>query len=118
MPQALQPGLTLMPNPDLGAASTPPIVAIGASAGGLDALERLFDSLNCDTGATFVVIQHLSPDHKSMMANLLSRHTQMPVVMVEQDMPITRPGLPHPAGFDHASGRRTSASDARETHAR
>lgn len=64
------------------------IVAIGASAGGLDALERLFASLPADTGATFVVIQHLSPDHKSMMANLLARHTRMPVVMVEQDMPI------------------------------
>lgn len=66
----------------------PHIVAIGASAGGLEALEKLFDSLACDTGSTFVVIQHLSPDHKSMMANLLSRHTQMPVIMVEQDMPI------------------------------
>jgi len=66
----------------------PPIVAIGASAGGLDALERLFDSLASDCGATFVVIQHLSPDHKSMMANLLSRHTRMPVVMVEQDTQI------------------------------
>ncbi|OQW87822.1 MAG: chemotaxis protein CheR [Rhodoferax ferrireducens] len=66
----------------------PHIVAIGASAGGLEALEKLFDGLSCNTGATFVVIQHLSPDHKSMMANLLSRHTQMPVVMVEQDMPI------------------------------
>ena len=64
------------------------IVAVGASAGGLDALEKLFSSLPADTGATFVVIQHLSPDHKSMMANLLSRHTTMPVVMVEQDMPI------------------------------
>jgi len=70
--------------PDAG----PHIVAIGASAGGLEALEKLFDGLSCDSGATFVVIQHLSPDHKSMMANLLSRHTQMPVVMVEQDMPI------------------------------
>ncbi|APW47906.1 chemotaxis protein CheB [Rhodoferax antarcticus] len=70
--------------PDTG----PHIVAIGASAGGLEALEKLFDGLSCDSGATFVVIQHLSPDHKSMMANLLSRHTQMPVVMVEQDMPI------------------------------
>ncbi|PIW10602.1 MAG: chemotaxis protein CheR, partial [Comamonadaceae bacterium CG17_big_fil_post_rev_8_21_14_2_50_60_13] len=60
------------------------------SAGGLEALEKLFDGLNPDTGATFVVIQHLSPDHKSMMANLLSRHTTMPVVMVEQDMPIER----------------------------
>jgi len=66
----------------------PHIVAVGASAGGLEALEKLFDGLSCDSGATFVVIQHLSPDHKSMMANLLSRHTAMPVVMVEQDMPI------------------------------
>lgn len=66
----------------------PHIVAIGASAGGLEALEKLFDELACDIGATYVVIQHLSPTHKSMMANLLSRHTQMPVVMVEQDMPI------------------------------
>ncbi len=64
------------------------VVAIGASAGGFEALEKLFDGLSCDSGATFVVIQHLSPDHKSMMANLLSRHTLMPVVMVEQDMAI------------------------------
>ncbi|MDD2881573.1 MAG: chemotaxis protein CheB [Rhodoferax sp.] len=70
------------------AVSTPHIVAVGASAGGLEALERFFDGLSCDSGATFVIIQHLSPDHKSMMANLLSRHTAMPVVMVEQDMPI------------------------------
>jgi two-component system CheB/CheR fusion protein len=70
--------------------TTPPvhIVAIGASAGGLEALEKLFDHMDCDSGATFVVIQHLSPDYKSMMANLLSRHTQMPVVMVQQDTPI------------------------------
>ncbi len=64
------------------------IVAIGASAGGLDALEKLFATLSPDTGSAFVVIQHLSPDHKSMMANLLSRHTSMPVVMAEQDMPV------------------------------
>jgi two-component system CheB/CheR fusion protein len=69
-------------------AAVPHIVAIGASAGGLEALERLFASTPSKSGATFVVIQHLSPDHKSMMANLLSRHTDMPVVMVEQDMPI------------------------------
>jgi len=75
-----------VPSPE--ADSSPHIVAIGASAGGLEALEKLFDGLASDSGATFVVIQHLSPDHKSMMANLLSRHTAMPVVMVEQDMPI------------------------------
>jgi two-component system CheB/CheR fusion protein len=64
------------------------VVGIGASAGGLDALEKFFDVCPVDVGAAFVVIQHLSPDHKSMMENLLSRHTKMPVTMVEQDMPI------------------------------
>lgn len=64
------------------------IVAVGASAGGLDALERLFAALPADTGATFVVIQHLSPDHKSMMDNLLARHTAMPVRVAEHEMPL------------------------------
>jgi two-component system CheB/CheR fusion protein len=66
--------------------SNPYVVAIGASAGGLDALERFFDELAVDSGAVFVVIQHLSPDHKSMMDNLLSRHTTMPVTMAENGM--------------------------------
>ena len=61
------------------------VVAIGASAGGLDALERLFGALPCDTGAAFVVIQHLSPDHKSMMDNLLARYTRMPVQVAAHD---------------------------------
>jgi two-component system CheB/CheR fusion protein len=64
------------------------VVCIGASAGGLDALEKFFKHCPYDSGAAFVVIQHLSPDHKSMMNNLLARHTQMPVIMVEDDMPI------------------------------
>ena len=54
------------------------VVGIGASAGGLEALERLFGALPADTGAAFVVVQHLSPDHKSMMDNLLARYTDMP----------------------------------------
>jgi two-component system CheB/CheR fusion protein len=62
------------------------VVAIGASAGGLDALERFFDELAADSGAVFVVIQHLSPDHKSMMDNLLARHTSMPVLMAENGL--------------------------------
>ena len=62
------------------------VVAIGASAGGLDALERFFQALPGHSGASYVVIQHLSPDHKSMMAHLLARHTPMPVVMVEDGM--------------------------------
>ncbi len=64
------------------------VVGIGASAGGLDALEKVFATMPPDTDAAFVVIQHLSPDHKSMMASLLARHTVMPVLMVEDGMPI------------------------------
>ena len=62
------------------------VVCIGASAGGLDALEKFFDACPSETGAAFVVIQHLSPDHKSMMSNLLARHTMMPVKLVEEGM--------------------------------
>ena len=54
------------------------IVAIGASAGGLEALETLFDALPDDLGCAFVVVQHLSPDFKSMMDELLKKHTNMP----------------------------------------
>jgi len=64
------------------------VVGIGASAGGLEALELFFDHCPAHSGAVFVVIQHLSPDHKSMMSNLLARHTEMPVTMIENDMPV------------------------------
>ena len=64
------------------------IACIGASAGGLDALERFFQACPSDSGLAFVVIQHLSPDHKSVMNNLLARHTDMPVIMVEDAMRI------------------------------
>jgi two-component system, chemotaxis family, CheB/CheR fusion protein len=82
------------------------VVAVGASAGGLDALERFFQGLPPNTGAAYVVIQHLSPDHKSMMANLLARHTAMPVVTVEHDMRIEadRVHLIPPASMMSASG--------------
>ncbi len=55
------------------------IVGLGASAGGLEALEKFFASAPSDTGLTFIVIQHLSPDYKSLMAELLAKHTRMPV---------------------------------------
>ena len=82
------------------------VVAVGASAGGLDALERFFHGLPPTTGAAYVVIQHLSPDHKSLMANLLARHTAMPVVMVEHDMRLEadRVHLIPPASLMSASG--------------
>lgn len=58
------------------------LVAIGASAGGLEALELFFRNCPIDLGVTYVIVQHLSPDHKSMMDELLSRYTKMPVCMV------------------------------------
>ncbi|MDP3537850.1 MAG: chemotaxis protein CheB [Azonexus sp.] len=64
------------------------VVCIGASAGGLEALEKFFTACPPETDSAFVVVQHLSPDHKSMMSNLLARHTTMPVIIVEDEMPI------------------------------
>jgi two-component system CheB/CheR fusion protein len=62
------------------------IVAIGASAGGLDSLEKLFTRLPTDTGMAFVVLQHLSPDFKSLMDELLSRRTPLRIRPAEHEM--------------------------------
>ncbi|MBI2722133.1 MAG: hypothetical protein HYX39_08155 [Bacteroidetes bacterium] len=59
--------------------NSPYLIGIGASAGGLEAINAFFENLPSDTGFSYVVVQHLSPDHKSMMAELLSRHTSMSV---------------------------------------
>jgi two-component system CheB/CheR fusion protein len=56
-----------------------PIVGIGASAGGLEAFGRLLSKLPADTGAAFVLVQHLDPLHESILASLLARTTAMPV---------------------------------------
>lgn len=64
------------------------VVGIGASAGGLDALERFFKAVAPDSGMAFVVIQHLSPDFKSVMAELLSRHTLMRIEAVAEPTPL------------------------------
>lgn len=55
------------------------VVGIGASAGGLDAIQTLFDHVPNNTGMAFIIIQHLSPDFKSLMPELLSKHTSMPI---------------------------------------
>ncbi|MBE9042537.1 diguanylate cyclase, partial [Oscillatoriales cyanobacterium LEGE 11467] len=62
------------------------VVGIGASAGGLRALEIFFENLTIDTGAAFVVIQHLSPDFKSLMKELLERRTRMAIYRVTDGM--------------------------------
>jgi two-component system CheB/CheR fusion protein len=60
-----------------------PIVAIGASAGGLEALDLFFTHVPADSGMAFVVIQHLDPDYKGIMPELLQRTTAMPVAQAK-----------------------------------
>lgn len=62
------------------------LLILGASAGGLEALEAFFKHCPSDLGCAYVVIQHLSPDYKSIMDELLARYTAMPVVMVKESM--------------------------------
>ncbi|TVQ11491.1 MAG: PAS domain S-box protein [Bacteroidetes bacterium] len=63
-------------------------VGVGASAGGLEALEQFFRKMPPDSGLSFVVVQHLSPDYKSLMVELLSKHTMMQVQRAEDGMKI------------------------------
>lgn len=63
-----------------------PVAGIGASAGGLDAFTQLLRALPADTGIAFVLVQHLDPNHESMLPAILSRATRMPVSEVKAGM--------------------------------
>jgi two-component system CheB/CheR fusion protein len=63
-------------------------VGIGASAGGLEAIETFFKHTPADSNLAYIVIQHLSPDHKSLMVELLSKHTEMPVHRAEEGLQV------------------------------
>ena len=65
-----------------------PIVGIGASAGGLAAFEAFFSGMpaDADPGMAFVLVQHLAPDHKSLLSDLIRRYTRMQVFEVEDGM--------------------------------
>ena len=67
-----------------------PIVGIGASAGGLAAFEAFFSGMpvDIDPGMAFVLVQHLAPDHKSILAELVRRYTRMQVFEVEDGMAV------------------------------
>lgn len=61
-------------------------MAIGASAGGMEAYTQLFPSLPSNTGMAFIVVQHLDPKHESLLPGLIGRMTQMPVIQAEDGM--------------------------------
>ncbi len=64
------------------------VVGVGASAGGLEALEKLLDGAKADGRCAYVVVTHLSPNFKSLLDELLQRHTAMEVVIIEDGMTI------------------------------
>ena len=67
------------PSTPLPANEGPRIVGIGASAGGLEALEQFFAHIPSDSGLSYVVVQHTSPEHKSLLGSLLQQVTTVPV---------------------------------------
>ncbi len=66
------------------------VVGIGASAGGLEALQQFLTFLPSNTGMAFVIIQHLAPNHKSMLADILGKYSVMPVTEIEDGMEVER----------------------------
>jgi two-component system CheB/CheR fusion protein len=76
-----------------------PVVGIGASAGGLQAIKLFFENMPQDNGMAFVIILHLSPDHQSIADQIIQESTRMPVLQVTETVPIERPpGVRHFAG--------------------
>ncbi len=67
------------------------VIGIGASAGGLEALKEFFDNVPQDFQHSFVIIQHLSPDYKSLMTELLAKNTKLPIYEVTNKMEV-QPG--------------------------
>ncbi len=66
------------------------IVAVGASAGGLEAIQEFFDNMPQTGNLSFVVIQHLSPDYKSLLVELVARRTHMKVLEATHNLPVMK----------------------------
>jgi len=77
-------------DPEVSPGASFPIVGVGASAGGLEALSGFLKALPTRTGMAVVVIQHLAPQHESALTQLLSRATAMPVLEVSDGMELQR----------------------------
>lgn len=85
-----------------------PVIGLGASAGGLEAYEEFFASAPADGGLAYVLVQHLDPNHESMLSDLIARRTSMPVAQITDGMR-ARPNhiycIPPNATLSIASGR-------------
>lgn len=87
-----------------------PVVAIGASAGGLEAVSTLLQNLPADTGMAYIFVQHLSKSHKSMLTSILAKITKMKVQEIEE-MEHMEPNnvyvIPHNKGIEVTDGHIT-----------
>jgi two-component system CheB/CheR fusion protein len=95
-----------------------PVVALGASAGGLDAFRKFFDALPPDSEMAFILIQHLDPTHASMMVDLLAGHTNKKVQQAENGMPLECANvyvIP-PGNYLSVKGGAFQLSEPRERH--
>jgi chemotaxis response regulator CheB len=106
---------------DNAAESLIPVIGIGASAGGIEALRRFFEAMPPDSGAAFVIVLHLDPTRESQIAHVLSTYTSMPVVEAEDGVRLTadqvyviapdyyltvREGALHISAFEEPRGHR------------
>lgn len=95
------------PKPPPKSSSNFPVVAIGASAGGLEAMIELLKYLPATTGMAFIYVQHLSPDHKSLLTEILSKKTKMKVQEID-DMDKIKPNnvfvIPYNKGLEIKDG--------------
>lgn len=107
-----------MPTSCAARTTTVPIVGIGASAGGLDACKKFLNALPPDTGMAYVLVQHLDPTHESMLVDLLTAYTAMPVVQAVNAVPVEpdRLYIIPPGAYLAVSGDRLVLSQPAERH--
>src|SRR5512134_3429364 len=76
--------------PDAAASATSgiPVVGLGGSAGALDSFRQFLAALPVESGAAFVVIQHLAPTHQSLLPELLAQHTRLRVLQAQDAVPV------------------------------
>ena len=75
---------------DEGGSDLPIVVGIGASAGGIQALQSFFKELPAKTGMAYVVVVHLSPEHESYLADLLQKNSSIPIVQVTDQVEVKK----------------------------
>jgi two-component system CheB/CheR fusion protein len=93
-----------------------PIAALGASAGGLEALETFFKHMPADAGIAFIIVQHLAPDHETALPELVGRCTEMPVEQAKNNMQVVPNRvyiIPPQRDVDRQEGRSTRDSPCR-----